>query len=342
MILSADRRPSKRVSSLVLLAGLCGLAVPAAGQEVPPAPVDPYGQFDPSGQPVAAPVFSPPQPQPQPQPQPSGAGAVPSMKQIFAGTLATVVQVYGGALLGGIAQVITGRLVDWFGRKLESPAAPASGLAPDAEVGGAPAAQLLDPGQAVPQPMPPGAPVASPDGIAAGLAFEVHRLGPGGTTTFVDPAAPDFRTGERFVVFFRPSLPGRMEIYNINPAGQQQLIDTQELAAGQLTRLGPYEFTAMTGDEQLRLVMQPCSSPALTSATRDIVRVPDAIPAESGLALPGCAMLPSPSAGTVPTRDIRKVSVEDGTSFALDRVSGEELASGQVAPREVTLRFRHF
>jgi hypothetical protein len=76
----------------------------------------------------------------------------------------------------------------------------------------------------------------------------VHRLEPGGATLPVDPAVHEFRTGERFVVYFRPSLPGRMDIYNINPAGRQVLIDTQELAAVQLTRLGPYEFTAATGD----------------------------------------------------------------------------------------------
>jgi hypothetical protein len=142
-------------------------------------------------------------------------------------------------------------------------------------------------------------------------------------------------------VFFRPSLPGRMDIYNINPAGRQSLIDAQELAAGQLTQLGPYEFTAATGDEQLRLVMQPCSTPQLVSATRDIVRVPDTIPVQSGLELQTCNVSATRSARAVPTRDIRKVSMEDGTQFALDPLSAQELASGQVAPREVTIRFRH-
>jgi hypothetical protein len=157
----------------------------------------------------------------------------------------------------------------------------------------------------------------------------------------VDPAVHEFRSGERFVVFFRPSMPGRMDIYNINPVGQQTLIDVQELAAGQLTRLGPYEFTATTGDEQLRLVMQPCSTPQLVAATRDIVRVPDTVPAEAGMQLQACNVSVTRSVRAVPTRDIRKVTEEGGTQFALDLLSAEELATGQVAPREVTIRFRH-
>ena len=279
--------------------------------------------------------------------------AGPSMKDVFAGTLAAVLQTSGSAMLTSVAQVVTGRLVDWFSRKLAPQPTPAW-TPPDAYVPvPAPEAQAAawppEPGLAeqpavlyeAPAGLPQVTALAPPGGIAAGLAFEVHRLEAGGATVLVDPEVHDFRTGERFVVFFRPSLPGRIDIYNINPAGLEALIDTQELAAGQLTRLGPYEFTAATGDEQLRLVLQPCSSPALVSATRDIVRVPDAMPAGDGLGLPGCATSVTRSARTVTTRDIRRVTVEDGTSFALDRVSGDELASGQVAPREVTIRFRH-
>jgi hypothetical protein len=256
--------------------------------------------------------------------QAAGAGAPgsPTMKDVFAGTLAAVVQASGGALLGGIAQVVTGRLVDWFSQKLVS--------------GGASGQPSADPSAATAGEMP-----AAPAEIAAGLAFEVHRLESDGATTLVDPAAHEFRTGERFVVFFRPSLPGRMEIHNVNPAGRQMLIDTQELAAGQLTRLGPYEFTATTGDEQLRLVIHPCTTPQLVSATRDIVRVPDTVPQQDGLELQDCSAMVTRSVRAVPTRDIRKVTVEDGTQFALDPVTPEELASGQLAPREVTIGFRH-
>jgi hypothetical protein len=256
----------------------------------------------------------------------------PSMRDVFAGTLAAVVQASGGALLTGIAQVVTGRLVDWFSDKLTPDAPALAGLA------AAPAAEV----QAEFDPTAQLAPAAAFTGeIVAGLAFEVHQVGPGGETTLVDPASHEFRTGERFVVFYRPSLPGRMEVFNINPAGQQALIDTQQLAAGQLTRMGPYEFTAMTGDEQLRLVLTPCSTPALVSATRDIVRVPDTVTGDSAIGLAACDAVVTRSVRAVPTRDIRKVAVEDGTSFALDPLSAAELASGQAAPRELTIRFRH-
>lgn len=372
----------------------------------PSVPVDQAGQFAPPVPAIDSNAVYPPPAQPVPsdangeltkkerkrlrkqQQQAMGVmtPAAPSMKDMFVSTVGAVVQASGGALLTGIAQVVTGRLVDWFSQKLG--AAPAnsydpnsygansygpSSYGPAVPVGQA-AVPSPDPGMAPPygaSPAVPGAyppaayppatyppatyppatyPTAAypdaaaavpPAGIAAGLAFEVHRLDPSGATELVDPAFHEFHTGERFVVFFRPSLPGRMDIYNINPFGQQTLIDTQELAAGQLIRLGPYEFTAATGDEQLRMVMQPCSSPALMSATRDIVRVPDAVPVGAGIGLPACATMVTRSAGSVATRDIRKVTEEGGTSFALDQVSGDELASGQIAPREVTIRFRH-
>jgi hypothetical protein len=258
--------------------------------------------------------------------------AAPSMREVFAGTLAAVVQASGGALLTGIAQVVTGRLVDWFSDKLAPDAPALSGFAGasggEAQAGFDPTEQLV--------------PAAASTGeVFAGLAFEVHRVGAGGETSLVDPESHEFRTGERFVVFYRPSLPGRMDVFNINPAGQQTLIDNQQLAAGQLTRMGPYEFAAMTGDEQLRLVLSPCSTPALVTATRDIVRVPDTVTGDSAIGLVACDAVVTRSVRSMPTRDIRKVAVEDGTSFALDPLSAEELASGQAAPRELTIRFRH-
>lgn len=317
--LRTTRRPLWHASARIVLAALVGVTAPAIGQESTPPPQE---QSAPT---AVSPELSNKQRKQQQkqlrQQQRVAAGVVPagpSMKEIFAGTIAAVVQASGGALLTGVVQVVTGRLVDWFSQKLGPSGAP-------------------DPDQVM--PADPGQ--AAPGGIAAGLAFEVHRLDPDGATMLVDPAVHEFRSGERFVMFFRPSMPGRMDIYNINPVGQQTLIDTQELAAGQLTRLGPYEFTATTGDEQLRLVMQPCSTPQLVAATRDIVRVPDTVPAQAGMELQACNVSATRSVRAVPTRDIRKVIVEDGTQFALDPLSAEELASGQVAPREVTIRFRH-
>lgn len=326
--LRTTRRPLWHASARIVLAALLSVTAPAIGQESTPPPQEQSAPAD------VSPELSKKQRKQQQkqlrQQQRVAAGvapAGPSMKEIFAGTIAAVVQASGGGLLTGVVQVVTGRLVDWFSQKLGA--------------SGAPADQFAVPPDGATAAAPPDAGQAAPGGIAAGLAFEVHRLDPGGATTLVDPAAHEFRSGERFVVFFRPSMPGRMDIYNINPVGQQTLIDTQELAAGQLTRLGPYEFTATTGDEQLRLLMQPCSTPQLVAATRDIVRVPDTVPAQAGMELQACNVSATRSVRAVPTRDIRKVIVEDGTQFALDPLSAEELASGQVAPREVTIRFRH-
>jgi hypothetical protein len=112
-------------------------------------------------------------------------------------------------------------------------------------------------------------------------------------------------------------------------------------AAGQLTTLGPYEFTAATGDESLRLVLSPCGSPELLASTRDIVNVANASSSAGGATLPPCGNAAGGSLGQVRARDIQKVGVEGSTSFALDPISQSELAGGQLAPREVTIVFHH-
>lgn len=185
--------------------------------------------------------------------------------------------------------------------------------------------------------------------LYAGIAYEVHALLPDGNSMPVSPATHEFRTGDRFMVHFRPSVPGIMEVYNINPAGLQTRIDVKEMAAGQLSSLGPYEFAAMKGDESLRLVLSPCSTPQLLTATRDIVNVSGASPAGGGVQLSSCG---SPATRAVPnragktdarvtTRDIRNIALDGSISFALDPVSTQEISSQQWASREVTIVFRH-
>jgi hypothetical protein len=135
-----------------------------------------------------------------------------------------------------------------------------------------------------------------------------------------------------------------MEVFNINPAGQQTRIDAADMAAGQLASLGPYEFTAMTGDESLRIVLSPCSTQQLLVATRDIVNV---AAAPTGSAATGYASPLGTCGGLntrgleVRTRDIKKVAVDGGTAFALDPVSATELSGGQIAAREITIVFHH-
>jgi hypothetical protein len=203
--------------------------------------------------------------------------------------------------------------------------------------GGVPPAPGYPPAQSTPPYNVPAATGAPP--IYAGMAYEVHAVGRDGRAVPVDPSTHMFRTGDRFVVHYRPSLPGRVDVFNINPRGVESAIDAANVAGGQLVTLGPYEFASTTGDESLRLVLTPCNSPALLAATRDIVKVPGGAAGPSALPLTAC------SAATrdvgVKTRDIRKAEVDGGTSYALDRVSRQEMITGQYAARQVTITFHH-
>ena len=178
--------------------------------------------------------------------------------------------------------------------------------------------------------------------VYAGIAYEVQIIGADGQMTPVNTAIYEFHTGDKFNLVYRPSLPGHMDIYNINAAGQKTLIDSSEMAAGQMTTLGPYQFSNQTGEESLRLVLSPCTNPQLQAKTRDIVKL-DSTPAATGgrtLKLPDCGA-PTARGADVRTRDIQKVGVEDSTSFALDPLTPKEMISGQVAPREAIIVFHH-
>jgi hypothetical protein len=207
---------------------------------------------------------------------------------------------------------------------------------------GAPAAAGV-PGPATPgMGMPSGTP-----SLYAGLAFEVHALSRTGESVPVDPATYSFASGDRFVVMYRPSLPGQVAIYNVNPLGQEKKIDAVNVAAGELTRLGPYEFRDNVGREVLRLILTPCRSAQLIATTRDIVKVEDtpstaaaASPVPGALGLPDCSVVASREVRPQ-TRDIVKVGAEEGTMFALDQVSQQEIQAGSITPRELTLTFNH-
>ncbi len=334
------------------------------------------------------------------------------IRELFAGTLAAVLQTATGGLVGAV----NGRIMDWFARKGKAPAQgyPAAGYDPGQMGSPGTAAMPAYPGSAYPESSayptapapayptdaypapqtayptptypssqyptqstdpaaaaqgyetqagayPPGAQVYDPrtgqiatgndnpyaapasgyDGtLYAGIAYEVHALSPDGSSTPINAATHVFRTGDKFMVYYRPSLPGRMEIYNINAAGQQTLIDATNMAAGQMTGLGPYQFTNLAGDESLRLVLSPCSNSQLLATTRDIVRVDAAPQMSGGVQLSNCDA-PTTRGLEIRTRDIQKVAVDGMTSFALDPVSQQERASGQVTPREATIVFHH-
>ncbi len=187
--------------------------------------------------------------------------------------------------------------------------------------------------------MPTPIAATSAPALYAGLAFEVHLVGPGGAETTVDPGTYVFHSGERFLVYYRPSLPGRVHVFNVSPMGEVIPIETLTLAGGELAKLGPYQLTEPAGDEALRLVLEPCSSPELMAATRNIVKASDA-GSGSDLHLGACQASAAPAAG-VGTRNIVKATMDGNTGFALDPVSSQELASGHLASRETTIAIHH-
>ena len=303
------------------------------------------------------------------------APAKSGLKQIFAGTLGLVLQTTGVSAATALSQGLAGAITNWFNKPPKQPKTdPAMGMnsmpagagmdmnampAPAPGMGGMGAPPASDPAMGG-MAMPPAPPPAMPDGrpvpvqpmppppppsLYAGIAFEVHALDREGKSVPVDPATRGFATGERFVVFYRPSLPGQVRVMTVNPRGEEKQIDSVAVAAGELARLGPYEFRDATGEEILRLILVSCRTDALLATTRDIVKVADVPPpAASAPGVPGlaeCTQAGTRGVRPVKTRDIAKVETEDGTMFALDPVTQQEISSGSITPREVTIRFRH-
>jgi len=241
---------------------------------------------------------------------------------LFAMTIATLIaQGLGNGIAAGLSQGISGSIAKWFSNE---PSSNSSGLVTAGLDDLSPRTAEQD------RPAP---------ALHAGVAYEVHLIGPEARP--VDPKTHEFRTGDRFQVYYRPTLPGRITVSNVNPKGQEATIDAVEAAAGQLLVLGPYEFVDKQGNETLRIVLSPCSTAALMVATRGIVRVSGAPATGDGaVRLADCDSAKTRAlAGKV--RDIRKTSTDGVTSFAMDRVSDQELASGAVAPRETKIRLKH-
>ena len=181
---------------------------------------------------------------------------------------------------------------------------------------------------------------SQPAQIYAGIAYEIHLVQADGSTQPVDIASYAFRTGDQFRVYYRPSLPGRVDVFNINAAGQNAQIDSSVVAAGELASLGPYQFTDLQGEETLILKLSPCVTPQLYATTRSIVKVPGAQPVNNPMGLGDCSSTATRGLKTK-TRDIRKVSVEGGTSFALDPIASAELGDGSLSARQVTITLHH-
>ena len=247
-----------------------------------------------------------------------GGGAVvqpqaPHLRSVFLGTIAALLaQRVGGAFFQGVA----GSITRWFEG---SDRGEQTMRAPDAP--------------AMP-PMNLDAP------RVAGVAYEVHLLDGQGNTRAVDPSRHAFNTGDRFQVHFRPALPGRVTVSNIDPNGKVSRIDQASVAAGQLTTLGPYRFVDAKGRERLKLRLEPCDSPVLQAASRSIVKVGTASRTDAALRIGDCSQVLSRGI-SVKTRAIQKASMEGTTNFALDPLGREEVASGQIDAREVVIALQH-
>jgi hypothetical protein len=256
-------------------------------------------------------------------PQP-GYGEPPrrqSARSLFAATLVSLIaQGVGSGVSAGLSEGLRGSIVRWFSAKPAAARKPARGEAGQGRKGNR---------------------AASAPALQAGMAFEVHRLDRDGAPRAVEPASHVFRTGDRFLVYYRPTLPGRVSVHNVNGQRVESLIDGAEVAAGQLVALGPYEFVDRHGDETLRIVLSPCTTPGMTRTTRSVMKVQGAVATPmSEPMLAGCDGAPAQQAA-VRTRSIQRVAMDGTTAFALDPVSEGESASGALAPREVTIRLKH-
>ena len=184
-------------------------------------------------------------------------------------------------------------------------------------------------------------PIVDAPGRVVGLAYEVHLLDANGLGHAVDPAQHVFRTGDRFQVHYRPALPGRVTVSNVDPRGNELRIDQSQVAAGQLATLGPYRFVDSTGRETLKLRLEPCNSPTLTAASRAIVKVGAPASANAtALRINDCNEALA-RGFAAKTRAITKTSLDGATRFALDPMERDEMASGEFMARELAITLQH-
>ena len=155
---------------------------------------------------------------PDPYAQSIYGGAVaqrPSTRSLFVGTIATLLaQALGSGIGAAVSQGLGGSITKWFNGE------------PGASVMGA-------------SPQPVATPMKSdretPTALHAGLAYEVHLIGRDGAARAVDPARHVFHTGDRFQVYYRPTLPGRVERVQ-HQSARQRIAHRQRRHCGRPTR----------------------------------------------------------------------------------------------------------
>ncbi len=260
-----------------------------------------------------------------------------SNRSLFVGTLvALIAQGLGHGVGTALSKGVGGSITRWFENKPKA----ADPIARSRE--GLPASQVAKGN--VPQSIQgPSPQVAKGQAPHAGIAYEIHAIDQRGASKVVDATTHVFRTGDRFRIYYRPSLPGRIRVTNIDPAGGTNLVDRIEVAAGQLVNLGPYEFVGSKGRETVRLSLEPCDSAVLMAATRAIVKQPGSQSAQGAgnLRIRACDRQVAGKEVAPVTRAIRKTSTEGSTVYALDRLSAQELSSGDFNARAVDIALWH-
>ncbi len=286
----------------------------------------------------------------------------PGTRGLFVATLAALIaQGLGNGVGTALAQGLGGSITKWFGAEPAAGAGAGVGTASSAagwsaglpdSMGPMGGSSTLSSMGSIGSTNPPVSAAPLPAAVAgepplaaelqAGVAYEVHLIGPGLTARPVDPARHVFRTGDRFQVHYRPTLPGRVRVFNLNPRGTESRIDSVKVAAGQLVSLGPYRFVGAQGDETLKLVLQPCSSPVLAAATRSIVKVAVKSEAPEPALRVGDCDTPTATGGLpAKVRSIGKATMDGATAFAFDPLSADEARSGRIAPRELRISLQH-
>lgn len=292
---------------------------------------------------------------------PMGMPSEPASRSTRSFFLATLLGVLAQGLGSSLSQGMGGSITRWFEARSATPASTAPPSAPAnsaAELANA-AGNALSNGAVGPSAG------TSPAPLYAGIAFEVHAVTNDGAAAPVDPAQHVFHTGDRFMVFYRPNLPGRVDIFNLDPQNRESRIDASEVGAGQLVTLGPYRFVDTKGAEVLRIVLSPCD--ARVRGVRNIARADGSAsaPVDSPM-LPSTSLAPtssssmpmtagspsrlqlSPCSASRPTavasrgrRDIQRVVRDGDTSFALDAIDGREIEMRAFAPREISIAMTH-
>lgn len=254
----------------------------------------------------------------------------PSTRSIFVGTIAALIaQGLGNGIGNSLSAGIGGSITNWFTSKPTEPVTPAVRPALRTTKSNRSNGRTVE-GQ-------------SDQLLHAGIAYEIHLIDQKGQSRAVDPARHAFYTGDRFKVFYRPTLPGRINVINLDPAGVQSRIDTVEVAAGQLASLGPYQFVNSKGKETLILVLEPCNSLMLASVTRSIAKVSQPVAQAAtvpNMNIADCGAAAAYNMGSR-TRSIRKMTQDGSTAFALDPLSKYEMQSGNVAARKVQIQLLH-